>query len=274
MKPRSYVEISRPHSPAPGRLDSEVRFAVSSRARAHAHRSAALRLAGAFDLEYVTPWRVNPRWSIYKEQTEGIRYGAPDERRLQVSGPEGTVTQFLAALPPLLEQLEAAATRAARAFGSWRRSAAAEAAGHLDYEDAGTLRIRAQQFHTDVLAHLVGFLGEPAPGVTADRDGSRPLWEQSKAVAAEVWAGVPMTLRADAAEKVPAGCDQDLLPWLPMAPLRPSVPSTVEELLRLAGSDPAPAEPGLRLRQDPLPTTADRSSARSSTRAGVLEVAP
>ncbi len=176
-----------PYAPAPGRLEAELTFPAAEKRRAAEHRRTAADLAGLFGVEYRTPWRLTPNWTVYQEMTYGTKFGTLDERRLIVTGAERAVARYLAALTRVLDELEAAATRAARAFGRWRRSLIATLSGHLDYEDPGTLRVRAREFRTQVLAHLGGYLLTPPAPDAARRDSARPLWEQADAVAAEVW---------------------------------------------------------------------------------------
>ncbi|MCD9903197.1 hypothetical protein LUR56_31090 [Streptomyces sp. MT29] len=182
----AYVEIPRPYETGPGRFTVELRFPASSKRRAEQHHHVAWRLADVHGVEARTPYKVNRRWSVYEEQWgNGERHGGLDYRGLTVQGGARAVAGYLAALERVLDTVEGLATRAVREFGAWKRSVAAEA--HLEYEDATTLRIRAREFRADALRVLVSALGGPvADGPGAD--GSRPLWEQSRAVAAGVWA--------------------------------------------------------------------------------------
>ncbi|MFB7403436.1 hypothetical protein ACFCZR_24990 [Streptomyces rubiginosohelvolus] len=181
----AYVEIPRPFESAPGRFEVELRFPAGVKRRAVQHHHVAWALADVHGVEARTPYRVNPRWSVYEERWgNGERHGSLDYRGLTVQGSPRALAGYLAALVRVLDAVESLATRAVRVFGAWRRSGAAGA--HLEYEDAGTLRVRQREFRTDALTALVGMLGAPGPG-GAGRDVSRPLWEQARAVAAEVW---------------------------------------------------------------------------------------
>ncbi len=185
---RTYVEVS--YVNGFGRFEAELSFGASDKRRALEHRSAAVAVTGLYGVEWRTPWALTPGWTVYRELSEGARFGRLDERRMIVSGPARNVARYLAALPRVLAGLEAAATRAARVFGRWRRSLMAVLAGHLDYEDPSTLRVRAREFRTAVLGHLVDYLRTPpAPAAS---DPARPMWEQAAAVAAEVWADRPV----------------------------------------------------------------------------------
>ncbi|MFD5856127.1 hypothetical protein [Streptomyces chartreusis] len=182
----AYVEIPRPHESAPGRFTAELEFPVQSKRRAKQHHDVAWALADAHGLEMSTPYKVNPRWSIYEEKWgNGERHGWLDVRRLRVDGPAPALARYLVALERVLDEVEALATRAVRVFGAWKRSIAAEP--FLEYEDASTMRTRAREFRADVLHALAQGLGaRRRPG--GERDSSRPLWEQYGAVAEEVWA--------------------------------------------------------------------------------------
>ncbi|MEU6462196.1 hypothetical protein [Streptomyces sp. NPDC046976] len=182
----AYVEIPRPHESARGRFTAELTFPVQSKRRAQQHHDVAWALADAHGLEMSTPYKVNPRWSVYEEKWgNGERHGWSDMRRLRVDGPARALARYLVALERVLDEVEALATRAVRVFGAWKRSIAAEP--FLEYEDASTMRVRAREFRADVLHALAQRLGarrRPA----GERDSSRPLWEQAGAVAEEVWA--------------------------------------------------------------------------------------
>ncbi|WP_371605007.1 hypothetical protein OG345_42070 (plasmid) [Streptomyces sp. NBC_01220] len=182
----TYVEIPRPYESAPGRFTVELRFPAPSKRRAEQHHHVAWALAGVHGVDARTPYKVNRRWSVYEEQWgNGERHGGLDYRGLTVEGGARAVARYLAALTRVLDEVEGLATRAVRAFGAWKRSAAAES--HMEYEDATTMRIRARDFRAAALGALVRRLD--APGADGPvRDSSRPLWEQPGAVAAEVWA--------------------------------------------------------------------------------------
>jgi hypothetical protein len=248
---RSYVQVFTPYAPVPGWLDAELSFGARDKRRAGEHRSAAIELASLYGVEYRTPWRLTPNWTVYREMTDGSSFGRLDERRLTVCGPERAVARYLAALPRVLGRLEAAATRAARAFGQWRRSLLATLAGHLDYEDPGTLRVRARQFRTAVLGHLVGYLRTPAEA--GGREVARPLWEQA-AVAAEVWTARPVDpwdVSEEEVQAVLAGAARYTEPWVIEAEpvesttaVAEEMPETVADLLAAAGPEQdAPREP-------------------------------
>jgi hypothetical protein len=182
----AHVEIPRPYESAPGRFTVDLVFPAASKRRAQQHHDVAWALAGVHGVEAATPYKVNRRWSIYEEQWGNKeRNGWLDMRRLTVQGGARAVARYLVALERVLEEVEALATRAVRVFGTWKRSMAAEP--HLEYEDASTMRTRVRDFRADALRALVQGLGTPGRGA-AGRNSSRPLWEQYRAVADEVWA--------------------------------------------------------------------------------------
>ncbi|MFJ1552786.1 hypothetical protein [Streptomyces mirabilis] len=190
----AYVEIPRPYESGPNRFTVELNFPSASKRRAVQHHHVAWRLADVHGVEASTPYKVNPRWSIYEENWgNGERHGWLDERRLRVDGPRRALARYLAALTRVLDAVEGLATRAVRAFGAWKRSVAAEP--HLEYEDASTMRVRSREFRADALSALVRGLRGTVPDSPV-RDSSRPLWEQYGTVAAEAWAeagGVDLT---------------------------------------------------------------------------------
>ncbi|MFF7838846.1 hypothetical protein ACFZC6_08525 [Streptomyces ossamyceticus] len=182
----AYVEIPRPYESSPGRFTVELYFPAASKRRAVQHHHVAWHLADVHGVEASTPYKVNPRWSIYEENWgNGERHGWLDERRLRVDGAPRALALYLAALTRVLDEVEGLATCAVRAFGAWKRSVAAEP--HLEYEDASTMRVRSREFRADVLSALVrGLRGTMSD--SSERDSSRPLWEQYGVVAGEVWA--------------------------------------------------------------------------------------
>ncbi|MDI3101978.1 hypothetical protein QJ054_33630 [Streptomyces sp. AN-3] len=181
----AHVQIPRPYETMPGRFTAELVFPAASKRRAQQHHDVAWALADVHGLEMSTPYKVNPRWSVYEEKWgNGERHGWSDMRRLHVDGPARALARYLVALERVLDEVEALATRAARVFGAWRRSIPAEP--FLEYEDASTMRTRAREFRADVLHALAQRVGTRR-GPVGERDSSRPLWEQYETVADEVW---------------------------------------------------------------------------------------
>lgn len=259
MASRTYVDISRPYELIPGRLDAELAFPATTKRRAEQHHDIAAALASLYGLDYTTPYKLNPRWSAYEERWGNReRFGWPDYRRLRVSGPDRTMARYLAALPRVLTDVERLATRAARAFGQWRRSMLAALRGHLEYEDASTLRVRSATFRADVLGRLVKYLRTGAPTTAPARDNARPLWEQPATVAAEVWENCPVDPWDAPEHEVQAVLDRAVRLTPPQeqddqaatSGTTTAVPDTVDELLALAGPEnEAPAEADLAIGQ-------------------------
>ncbi|MFE9993459.1 hypothetical protein [Streptomyces avermitilis] len=150
----AYVEISRPYESGTDRFTVELHFPAASKRRAEEHHHVAWHLADVHGVDARTPYKVNPRWSVYEENWgNGERHGWIDLRRLTVQGSPRTLARYLAALTRVLDAVEGLATRAVRAFGAWKRSVAAEP--HLEYEDASTMRVRAREFRAAALSALV-----------------------------------------------------------------------------------------------------------------------
>ncbi|WP_143065924.1 hypothetical protein [Streptomyces sp. CC53] len=128
----------------------------------------------------VTPSR---RTYVYREISEGTRFGRLDERRMIVSGPARNVARYLAALPRVLAGLEAAATRAARPRP--RRRARAGGAGQDDESEALTAEGDEHQEHDDptgeARAELTGadhtqqVTGPPTSSRSPHRSGGIPF---------------------------------------------------------------------------------------------------
>lgn len=187
MTARTYVAIPAPHQITTGRFTAELSFPASVRRRAVQHHSIAVELARIYGVEASTPIKRSPRCSFFDENGgHGDRSGDRDERRLKVAGAPRALARYLAVLPRVLTSIERLATKAARAFGKWRRSLMTVLSGVLEDETPATLRTRATQFRAEVLGHLVTFIAQGAP---EERylDLKRPLWEQAPAIAAEVW---------------------------------------------------------------------------------------
>ncbi|MDH6629377.1 hypothetical protein M2271_007213 [Streptomyces sp. LBL] len=209
----AYVEIPRPYESGPDRFTVELHFPAASKRRAVEHHHVAWHLADVHGVEASSPYKVNPRWSIYEENWgNGARHGGLDERRLHVNGSPRALARYLAALTRVLDAVEGLATRAVRAFGVWKRSVAAEP--HLEYEDASTMRVRSREFRADALSALVRGLRGSVPDFQT-RDSSRPLWEQYGAVAAEVWAEAGGVDLAEAPEEDVAAHLARMLPAEP-----------------------------------------------------------
>jgi hypothetical protein len=254
MTPRRYVDIPRPYELSPGRFQVDLVFPASAAKRVRQQHAVAWELARIYDVDATTPITEthSPRWPV-DEETGGSRAlpGRPDFRRLQVRGKPRTLARYLAALRRVLTAVERLATRAARAFGSWRRSLLTVLSGKLEHETYATLRVRAAGFRAQAMTTLIGYLAR-GPQQVPRRDPSRPMWEQPDAVAYEVWEHVggvdPWTVTQDE-------IDAELLRMLrsdlcvveeaqeSVDESQVAMPDTVEELLELSGpAERAPIE--------------------------------
>ncbi|MBK3645034.1 hypothetical protein [Streptomyces sp. MBT33] len=238
----AYVEIPRPYESAPGRFTVDLVFPAASKRRAKQHHDVAWTLADVHGVEASTPFKLNPRWSYYKEMCgTDERYGGLDDRRLTVQGGARALARYLAALTRVLDAVEGLATRAVRVFGAWKRSVAAEP--HLEYEDASTMRVRSREFRADALSALVRGLRGSVPDSPV-RDSYRPLWEQHGTVATEVWAEVGGVDLTEAAEEGVAAHLARMLPEEPeQGELFTVQDVTVRSVLAPAESVPTTAVP-------------------------------
>ncbi|MDA5284637.1 hypothetical protein [Streptomyces sp. Isolate_45] len=185
---RTYVSV-RPFTAA-GRTDARLHFSAARGWRAAEHKAVAVELASLFGLTASTPRRM---------LADGRPEGREETRLLLVVGAERQMTRYLRALPQVVAALERLATRAARRFGTWRRSLLAVLGGHLDAETPATLQSRARAFRSAVLARLTVAMRSGAPA-SSTTDVRAALWDQVNAVVAEVWeAGSvdPWTLAVD-----------------------------------------------------------------------------
>ncbi|MGW2227495.1 DUF6884 domain-containing protein [Streptomyces formicae] len=172
------------------RGDGEARLdfpRASGKGKARA--AAVRRLAVIYNVRAAHPWRVlhyNPAGLDAPAPT-------PDELRLELSGTPERIARYLSAVPRYLARVEALATKAARVYGRWARSVAAEDA--LEYVDANGRRAYAARFRAEAFAAVADYLGitglPPLP-----LDPSRPMWDQARAVAYDVVKGEePVNLR-------------------------------------------------------------------------------
>lgn len=178
-----YLTASRIHIDHHGRARAELRFERAG-GKGPARCSAAWRLADVYGVD--AAYRYHSRH--YAPGSLSDPGPQRDPLTLRLAGTPESVARYLAALPRVLARLEALATKAARAFGRWSRSAAA--AAHTEYEDAASLRARARAFRADAFAALLPALLDH-PGALATVQPERPLWEQGRAVgeqlATELW---------------------------------------------------------------------------------------
>ncbi|MGW1765003.1 hypothetical protein ACWCQL_13130 [Streptomyces sp. NPDC002073] len=177
---RTYVTVRTftDHGHTQGRLE----FAAARGWRATEHRAAAAELARLYGLRITVPRRL---------LADGTHRGAELTRRLDVAGTARTMSRYLDALPRVIAELENLATRAARRFGTWRRSLMTVLSGVLGDQSPAEVKGRARAFRSAVLARLVSSMAQGPEPVVGD-DVRAPLWERAAAMAAEVWAVAPV----------------------------------------------------------------------------------
>ncbi|MFF4647456.1 hypothetical protein [Streptomyces sp. NPDC001389] len=164
-----------------GRTQARLEFPAARSWRAAEHRAVAAELARLYGLKTTAPRRL---------LADGTHTGAELPRRLDVVGAARTMDRYLAALPRVIARLENLATRAARKFGTWRRSLMAVLSGVLDDQSPAEVQRKARAYRSAVLARLISFMAQ-GPSTASD-DARAPLWERVDAMAAEVWALAPV----------------------------------------------------------------------------------
>ncbi|TLQ38834.1 DUF6884 domain-containing protein [Streptomyces marianii] len=165
---RSRISIDRGRAEAA--LDFE-RAAGKGKARAAAVR----RLAVIYRVEARHPYRT----LHYNPASPDAPLPTPDELHLDLSGSPERVARFLSAVPRYLARVEALATKAARVYGRWARSVAAEEA--LEYVDAGGRRAYAARFRAAAFEAAVDYFGISA--LPRYVDPAAPMWDQAARVA-------------------------------------------------------------------------------------------
>ncbi|MFF4205600.1 hypothetical protein ACFYZ8_33685 [Streptomyces sp. NPDC001668] len=248
MTSRRYVDIPRPHQLSPGRFQADLYFPASAPKRARQQHAVATELARIYGVNATIPALDGPDGSVAQAPVTGRL----DYRRLKVQGKPRSLARYLAALRRVLTSVERLATRAARAFGSWRRSLLTVLSGHLDDETPSTLRARAAGFRAEVLSTLISYLAR-GPQQLPRRDPSRPLWEEAEGMAFEVWQQVGgIDPWAVTAEEIDAELQQMLHTDLSVVEqpetedvpaVQFTMPETVAELLEQSGpAEQAPLE--------------------------------
>jgi hypothetical protein len=140
-----------------------------------ARAAAVRRLAVIYKVHARHPYRVNH----YNPASPDAPLPTPDELHLDVTGAPERVARFLSAVPRYLARVEALATKAARVYGRWARSAAGETA--LEYVDAGGRRAYAARFRAEAFDAAADFFGiSTLPRYV---DPAAPMWGQAARVA-------------------------------------------------------------------------------------------
>ncbi|MFB7012336.1 MULTISPECIES: DUF6884 domain-containing protein [unclassified Streptomyces] len=165
---RTRIAVDRGHA------EAAVEFPPAA-GKGKARAAAARRLAAIYRVSARHPYRTlhyNPAGSDAPEPT-------PDELRLDVSGDPERVARYLSAVPRYLAQVDALATKAARVYGQWARSAAGEEA--LEYVDAGGARAYARRFRADAFAAVADCFG--ISSLPRYVDPAAPMWDQAARIA-------------------------------------------------------------------------------------------
>ncbi|MGN9821883.1 DUF6884 domain-containing protein [Streptomyces sp. SD11] len=137
--------------------------------------AAARRLAAVYRLEARHPYKT----LHYNPAGLDAPLPTPDELHLDVSGAPERVARFLSAVPRYLARVEALATKAARVYGQWARSATAEES--LESVDAGGRRAYARRFRAEAFEAVADCLGiSTLPRYVAP---DAPMWDQAARVA-------------------------------------------------------------------------------------------
>jgi len=140
-----------------------------------ARAAAVRRLATIYRVAAHYPRRVHH----YNPASPDAPLPTADELRLDVSGDPERVARLLSAAPRYLARVEALATKAARVYGRWARSAAGEEA--LEYVDAAGRRAYAARFRADAFKAAADFYGIAA--LPRPVDLAAPMWDQAARVA-------------------------------------------------------------------------------------------
>ncbi|MER8039361.1 DUF6884 domain-containing protein [Streptomyces hydrogenans] len=159
------------------RAEAALEFTPAA-GKGKARAAAVRRLASVYRVEARHPYRA----MHYNPASSDAPLPTPDELRLDVSGAPERVARFLSAVPRYLGRVEALATQAARVYGRWARSAAAEEA--LEYVDAAGRRAYARRFRAAAFAAVADYLGISGLPLYVRPDAS--MWDQAARIAWDV----------------------------------------------------------------------------------------
>ncbi|MFI1568219.1 DUF6884 domain-containing protein [Streptomyces sp. NPDC020490] len=173
--PTEYVTRTRIAVDHHGRGEAALEFAASA-GKGKARASAVWRLAVIYKVSAHHPRRVRH----YNPAGLDAPLPTADELRLELSGDPERIARLLSAAPRYLARVEALATKAARSYGHWTRSAAGESA--LEYTDAGGRRGYAARFRAEAVRGVADYLGITTLP-PCELDPSLPLWDQAHRVA-------------------------------------------------------------------------------------------
>ncbi|MEU4932072.1 DUF6884 domain-containing protein [Streptomyces yokosukanensis] len=193
--PTEYVTRTRIAVDHHGRGEAALEFPAAA-GKGKARASAVWRLAVIYKVSAHHPRQVRH----YNPAGLDAPLPTADELRLELSGDPERLARLLSAAPRYLARVEALATKAARIYGRWTRSAAGESA--LEYTDASGRRGHAAYFRAEAVRGVASYLGITTLP-PCELDASLPLWDQAHRVAYDlVKAEEPVTLAElhDAAE--------------------------------------------------------------------------
>ncbi|MGV9315168.1 DUF6884 domain-containing protein [Streptomyces sp. NPDC003691] len=163
--------------------DGEARLvfpAASGKGRARA--AAVWRLAVIYRVSATHPRRVR-HWN---PAASDAPLPVADELTLDLSGQPERIAHLLSAAPRYLARVEALATKAARAYGRWTRSAAGQTAH--EYTDENGRRAYARAFRAGAFRAAADYYGISALP-PRDLDPARPLWDQAARIAWDIVKG-------------------------------------------------------------------------------------
>ncbi|KOV17165.1 hypothetical protein ADK91_03035 [Streptomyces sp. XY511] len=188
-RPAVRAEITRHHQTG-SQSQARITLPASRAHRARDHRAVVLEVARILGVQTTTPRRL---------LADGTHTGAEQWRHVDITGPTRAVDRMLTVLAPVMTKLERLATRAARRYGTWRRSLMTVLSGVLDDYTPAEAKALGRRYRSEVLSHLTASLAQ-GPRPVRD-DARRPLWERADAVAAELWIQDPIDLWAPIAEQ-------------------------------------------------------------------------
>ncbi|MCX4808989.1 hypothetical protein OG594_46915 [Streptomyces sp. NBC_01214] len=213
-RPSVRAEITRHHQTG-SHSQARITLPAHRAHRARDHRAIVLEVARLLGVQTSSPRRL---------LADGTHTGAELWRHVDVTGPARAVDRMLTALGPVMTRLERLATRAARRYGTWRRSLMTVLSGVLDEFTPTEVKNLGRRYRSDVLSHLTASMAQ-GPQQPVRDDARRPLWERADAVAAELWIQDPID------------------PWTATVEQATPEPTAVEPVAVEPATPPAPHSP-------------------------------
>ncbi|MBK6017594.1 DUF6884 domain-containing protein [Streptomyces sp. MBT53] len=172
--PTEYLTRTRITVDRDGRAEAALKFPAAA-GKGKARAAAVWRLAVIYKVSAHHPRRVRH----YNPASPDAPLPTADELRLELSGAPERIARLMSAAPRYLARVEALATKAARLYGRWARSAAGEEA--LEYTDASGRRAYATRFRADAFEAAADCYGiSTLPRYVAQ---DAPMWGQAARVA-------------------------------------------------------------------------------------------